>query len=204
MPKDTFFNLPEEKRERIIDAAIDEFAAYPYHQARVTVIADQAGIAKGSFYQYFEDKKDLFKYLIELMVEKKFLYINRNMVESKERYDFFQLLREVYLSGIRFAKENPRFVPIGIMLASNKELYSEIYGEHEGKNVDFFKELLDYGKTQGAVNPIIDSTLAAKMLIGMSNALVDYIFEDGKLDLDDMKIIDQMLYFVENGIKNRD
>lgn len=89
MPKDTFFNLPEEKRERIIDAAIDEFAAYPFHQARVTAIADQAGIAKGSFYQYFEDKKDLFKHLIELMVEKKLSYINRDMVESKEKYGFF-------------------------------------------------------------------------------------------------------------------
>jgi AcrR family transcriptional regulator len=203
MPKDTFFNLPEEKRERIIDAAIDEFAAYPFHQARVTVIADQAGIAKGSFYQYFEDKKDLFKHLIQLILEKKLSYINRDMVESKDKYGFFQLLREVYLSGIRFAKDNPRLVPIGIMLASDKKLYSEIYGEHEGKNIVFLKELLEYGKTQGAVDPVVDSTLAAKMLMGMSYALIDYILEDGKLDLDDMKIIDQMLYFVENGIKKR-
>lgn len=116
---------------------------------------------------------------------------------------FFQLLREVYLSGIRFAKDNPRFVSIGIMLASDKQLYSEIYDEHESKNVDFFRELLEYGKTQGAVDPVIDSTMTAKMLIGMSYALLDYILEDGKLDLDDMKIIDQMLYFVENGIKKR-
>lgn len=130
MPKDTFFNLPNKKRERIIDAAIDEFSAYPFHQARVTAIADQAGIAKGSFYQYFEDKKDLFKYLMELMVEKKLSYINRDMVESRDKYGFFQLLREVYLSGIRFAKDNPRFVPIGVMMASDKELYREIYGAH--------------------------------------------------------------------------
>ena len=83
MPKDTFFNLPEEKRERIIEAAIDEFSAYPFHQARVTAIAEQAGIATGSCYQYFEDKKDLFKYLTELIAEKKLSYINRDIVESK-------------------------------------------------------------------------------------------------------------------------
>lgn len=204
MPKDTFFNLPEEKRERIIDAAIDEFAAYPYHQARVTVIADQAGIAKGSFYQYFADKKDLFKYLMEQIVEKKLSYINRDMVENRDKYGFFQLLREVYLSGIRFAKDNPRFVPIGMMIASDKELYHEIYGEHLDKGVDFFKQLLEYGKGQGTVDPAIDPALVAKMLMGMSYSLIDFIMEDGKLDLDDMKIIDQMLYFVENGIKKRD
>lgn len=204
MPKDTFFNLPEEKRARVVDAAIDEFAAYPYHQARITTIADQAGIAKGSFYQYFEDKKDLFKYLIGLMVEKKLSYINRDMVESRGKYGFFQLLREVYLSGIRFAKDHPRLVPIGLMLASDKELYREIYGEHQDKGVAFFKQLLEYGKEQGTVDPAIDPALVAKMLMGMSYSLVDFIIEDGRLNLDDMKIIDEMLYFVENGIKKRD
>ena len=204
MPKETFFNLPEEKRERIMEAAINEFATHPFHQARVTVIAEEAGIAKGSFYQYFEDKKDLFKYLMELSVEKKLSYINRDVVEGKRKYGFFQLVREVYLSGIRFAKDNPRLVPIGIMLASDQELYREIYGEHEDKSTDFFQQLLEYGKEQGAVDPEINSVLVAKMLVGMSYTLVDYILADGKLDYDDMEIIDQMLYIIENGIKKKE
>lgn len=204
MPKDTFFNLPEEKRERIMEAAIDEFATHPFHQARVTAIVEEAGIAKGSFYQYFEDKKDLFKYLMEQIVEKKMSYINCNLVEGKGKYGFFQLLREVYLSGIRFAKDNPRLAPIGIMLLSDKELYREIFGEHTDKSVDFFRQLLEYGKEQGAVHPKIDSVLAAKMLAGMSYALVDYIYADGRLDYDDMVIIDQMLYIIENGIKQKE
>ena len=107
MPKPTFFNLPAQKRERIIEAAIDEFATHPFHQARVTAIAEQAGIAMGSFYQYFEDKKDLYKHLMELLVEKKLSYINSDMIKNKGKYSFFQLLREVYLSGFRFAKRKP-------------------------------------------------------------------------------------------------
>ncbi|NLY51524.1 MAG: TetR/AcrR family transcriptional regulator, partial [Firmicutes bacterium] len=78
MPKDTFFNLPEDKRQRIIDAAIDEFAHRSFHDARITAIVDAAGIAKGSFYQYFEDKKDLFKYIIGLIAERKIEYINQD------------------------------------------------------------------------------------------------------------------------------
>ncbi|MGI6609073.1 MAG: TetR/AcrR family transcriptional regulator [Limnochordia bacterium] len=80
MPKETFFNLPAAKRERVVEAALEEFATRSYHEARVTAIVDAAGIAKGSFYQYFEDKKDLFRYLMELIVEKKLEYINRHML----------------------------------------------------------------------------------------------------------------------------
>ena len=203
MPKDTFFNLLEEKRERIIEAAIDEFATHSFYQARVTAIADQAGIAKGSFYQYFEDKMDLFKYLLDLLVEKKMTYINQDMIVNRNKYDFFQLLREAFLSGIRFAKENPRLLPIGIMLANDQELYQEIWGEHQDTSAEFFQQLLEYGKAQGALDPAIDLKLAATMLTGMVFSLTDIIMEDGKLDLDDMKIIDQMLYLVENGLKKK-
>lgn len=204
MPKETFFNLPVEKRERIIEAAIDEFATHNFHQARVTAIADQAGIAKGSFYQYFEDKMDLYKYLMELLVEKKLSYINKDVVENRDKYTFFQLLREAFISGIRFAKENPRLLPIGMMLANDKELYHEIFGEHEDKSVDFFWRMLEYAKAQKEIDPTIESKLAAYMLVGMTFSLTDFIMEDGKVDLDDMAIIDQMLYFVENGLKKKE
>lgn len=204
MPKKTFFNLPAEKRERIIEAAIDEFATHNFHQARVTAIADQAGIAMGSFYQYFEDKMDLFKYLMELLVQKKLSYINRDVVENRDKYTFFQLLRETFSSGIRFAKENPRLLPIGMMLANDKALYQEIYGEHEDKSIDFFRQMLEYAKAQEEIDLSIDPTLAAHMIVGMTFSLTDFIMADGKLDQDDMPIIDQMLYFVENGIKKKE
>lgn len=204
MPKETFYNLPEEKRERVIEAALEEFGAYPFHQARVTAIAEKAGIAKGSFYQYFEDKKDLYKYLIGLLVEKKLGYINQEMMVNRENYSFFQILREVYLCGIRFAKANPRLLPIGLMLAKDERLCREILGEYEDQSADFFLALLEEGKAKGAINPEIDLELAAKMLTSLNYSLVDMIYEDGRVDLDDMEIIDQMLYFIENGIKKRD
>ena len=58
MPKETFFNLPEEKREAILDIVIKEFSDNDYKNVSVSRIVKRAGIAKGSFYQYFEDKKD--------------------------------------------------------------------------------------------------------------------------------------------------
>lgn len=203
MPTETFFNLPEEKKQRIIEAAIDEFSRYSFHKARVTAIADNAGIAKGSFYQYFEDKKDLYKYLMETIAKKKMSYINKDMLLNRDKYGFFQLLREVFLSGIRFAKENPRLVPIGEMLLADKELLHELYGENMDRNNDFFKQLLKYGQEKGEVDPEADLDLLAHMLSVLTYSLVDLVMEDGKIDMDDMEIYDKMLYFVENGIKKR-
>ena len=51
MPRDTFLNLPDAKRKAITEAAVDEFAAYPYEQASINRIVANSGIAKGSFYQ---------------------------------------------------------------------------------------------------------------------------------------------------------
>lgn len=203
MPKATFFNLPEEKQQRIIDAAIDEFAARPYHQARATAIADQAGIPAGSFYQYFEDKKDLYKHLMDLIAREKASFIQQEVIEKKPKCGFFELLREAYLSSIRFAKAHPRFVPIGIMLFSDKELYHEIFGKYADSGVEFFRELLEQGKHEGSVNPSIDADLVANVLVGINYVLTDPIMEDGKLDYDDMTVIDQVLDFVENGIRKR-
>ena len=65
----TFLNLPEEKRNRILDAAWAEFTAVPFAGASVNQIIRRAGIPRGSFYQYFEDKSDLFNYLMDTVRE---------------------------------------------------------------------------------------------------------------------------------------
>jgi AcrR family transcriptional regulator len=203
LPKDTFFNLPDEKRQRVIDAAIDEFAERSFHEARVTAIAEGAGIAMGSFYQYFEDKKDLFKYIIELIVKEKLAYINQDMMANMQNYGFFQLLREIYSRGLRFAKERPRLLAIGLSLTNNEALYHEVYGDHVQTSDDFFRKLLAKGIADGDLDPTIDPILVARLLTMLNYALADFIYDDGKLDLDDMEIIDKMLNLIENGIKNR-
>lgn len=66
MPKPTFFNLPAEKQETLIQAAKNEFSRVPLNQASIANIVKSAQIARGSFYQYFTDKEDAFFYLLEL------------------------------------------------------------------------------------------------------------------------------------------
>lgn len=65
MPKELFYALPEEKRQRILDAAVQEFSCAEYHSASINQIIKTADIARGSFYLYFEDKRDLYIFLVE-------------------------------------------------------------------------------------------------------------------------------------------
>lgn len=64
MPTNTFFNLPAEKKHEILKAANKEFARVPLEQASIKNIVEDAEIARGSFYQYFENKQDLFDYIM--------------------------------------------------------------------------------------------------------------------------------------------
>ena len=65
MPTNTFFNLPIEKKEKIINAAKSEFVEYSFHDASINRIIKSAGISRGSFYMYFENKEDLFVYILK-------------------------------------------------------------------------------------------------------------------------------------------
>lgn len=69
MPKDLFFTIHEEKKTRIIEAAIKEFSLQLYEKASINQIIKEADISRGSFYQYFEDKEDLYFFLIETVVK---------------------------------------------------------------------------------------------------------------------------------------
>lgn len=65
MPSTTFFNLPQPKRTRLLQAAREEFSHVPYDEVSINRIIHAAGIPRGSFYMYFQDKEDLFRYLLE-------------------------------------------------------------------------------------------------------------------------------------------
>lgn len=201
MPKSTFYNLPARKKERVIDAAIDEFADHTYYKASITRIVEKADIAKGSFYQYFEDKKDIYKYIIELMAQEKMKEFG-DLLENVDKYNFFQLLHELYRRGINFARENPRLQAIGDKLYSNVDspIFKEIITTQKSKSIDFFQGLLEKGIEQGEVDQNINVKLVAHMLTTFNISLGEFVYEDGQVNMDDMQIIEEMLYVFEHGI----
>lgn len=94
MPTKTFFNLREEKRQRIEKALINEFSKSSFEQASITNIIKEANIPRGSFYQYFVDKKDAIKYLIEKFMLSDHEKVYQCLVETKG--DIFDAAVRVY------------------------------------------------------------------------------------------------------------
>ena len=66
----TFYRLPDEKRARLLASAHREFTQHTYEKTSINRILDEAKIPKGSFYQYFDDKSDLFYLCIFSVYEK--------------------------------------------------------------------------------------------------------------------------------------
>ena len=89
MPTATFFRLPEEKRKRLIDASWAELTRVRFADASINRIIAAAHIPRGSFYQYFEDKEDLIRYLLEDMREY-FISLLRNIL-MEAKGDLFAL-----------------------------------------------------------------------------------------------------------------
>ena len=65
MAKQTFLNLPENKRNIVVSAIKKEFSRVPLKDALVSNIVKDAKIPRGSFYQYFTDIEDAYYYLVE-------------------------------------------------------------------------------------------------------------------------------------------
>lgn len=94
MPKETFIKLPEEKKQKIMRAAKKEFARVPFSETSIKNIVEDAGIARGSFYQYFETKEDLLEYIISSHV----MMVNKGTEETlyKTNGDVFEVFISIY------------------------------------------------------------------------------------------------------------
>jgi AcrR family transcriptional regulator len=203
MPKDTFFNLPEDKRQSICDVAIEEFAEYSFDQASINRIVARSGIAKGSFYQYFDDKKDLFLYLARLAAEAKAGYISPVM-RNPDEHDFFTLLREAYISGIQFAAEHPEYAAISKKILEDKDspTYRELMGENLPHAYEFFETLLENAVAKGEVRADIDTKMLAYLFVSMNAHIVEYHMEHVSYEYDEgmFETLDKFVDLLRSGI----
>ncbi|NLD17831.1 MAG: TetR/AcrR family transcriptional regulator, partial [Tissierellia bacterium] len=112
MPQATFFNLPDDKKNLIIAAALDEFSSASYDTASINQICKKSNIAKGSFYQYFTDKMDLYVYIMTLAIEEKIKFFSSVLTEF-DTLSLLEQFRLLFLKGIEFAKDYPQYAALG-------------------------------------------------------------------------------------------
>ncbi len=168
MPKATFDNLPAEKRQRLIDIAIDEFAEHPYAAASVTRIVKKAGIAKGSLYQYFENKQDLFLYLLDYAARAQ-LDMLQALTPPGSETGFFESLRQQMSASVRVGAAEPRFVRLFYQAVSgNLPFREQAVTRIQATADDHVARLLRRGIARGELDPALDLELAAFVIKAMT------------------------------------
>ncbi len=210
MPKQTFFNLPDEKRDVIINAAIDEFVEYGLEIASTNRIVANSGISKGSFYQYFEDKQDVFMYLLTVLESEKMEYF-KGMHPPSMNMDTFQYFRWMIKKGMEFNTSNPRLTQaISRVMIGEGMYYGNTFADSRNRSLQALKVMIEQAIERGEVDPSIDVDLAVMVMETWSNAISTYVMNEGLKQKDIMKWmrsaevqerIDKMLYVMEYGLR---
>lgn len=104
MPSERFLRLPEEKQRVIFSAAMDEFIHVPYDKVSINKIIQKAGISRGSFYTYFEDKGELLSFVLEDTGKQWREFGMKCLRESNG--NFWRMLEKMLSFGIEFCKTN--------------------------------------------------------------------------------------------------
>ncbi|WP_040207507.1 TetR/AcrR family transcriptional regulator [Neobacillus jeddahensis] len=134
MPKPTFLHLSKDKQDTLLQAAKKEFSRVPLHEASIANIIKCAGIPRGSFYQYFEGKEDLYFYMLNQFSKKN---NERFMAILKERegnlFDtFIESFR--YMAKNQMSQENQNFFKHAFLNMNYKlenTLANHVYEENQ-------------------------------------------------------------------------
>ena len=163
MVKNAFNSLPTEKRERILEAAAIEFALKGYETANVKDIALRSRISKGSLYDYFENKEDLFVAVCIYGIERSRENIDSVIDDSK---DFFYQVRDIFLQGFQFVVKNPHYVQLYINIAScGMERFADKITLMVEKHMsNYYKSAIGRGIKAGTIRSDVDVNMAAFLI----------------------------------------
>lgn len=161
--KQTFENLPEEKRARILTSATKEFAMHGFDDANIVSIAKKAEVSVGSLYKYFNSKRDLFLTVIDFGINLLTAVLESIAVSDKDLlFKVEKIIREIQ----RFSRENSTLINLyNHMTVENDPLSAKTFvSEMESVTSKIYRTAIEEGKKSGEVRSDIDSAYAAFML----------------------------------------
>ncbi|PEW81162.1 MULTISPECIES: TetR/AcrR family transcriptional regulator [Bacillus cereus group] len=170
------------KYNQIIDAAVIVIAEKGYHQAQVSKIAKQAGVADGTIYLYFKNKEDI---LISLFQEKmgEFVETIRQKTAGIESAvsKLFMLVETHFLL---LSQNDPLAIVTQLELRqSNQDLRLKINEVLKGY-LQVMDEILETGIKQGEFQADLNVRVARQMIFGTVDEVVtNWVMSDHKYDL---------------------
>ncbi len=208
--KKTFFNLPEEKQKRVLETALEEFSEKGYAGASINLIVSKLGIAKGSIYQYFTDKKSLFLYIFDYAVELIRKTLKQVKHETKEE-PTFERIRRSLLAGVDFIECHP-FIYRGylkMMFEREGPFRQELLQRIRLFSSEYLTSLLVEGREKGEIR----EDMNLETMVFLLDAVMDRFLQayaipylDSGLNLNRMKRpeierhVDEIVELISKGI----
>ena len=152
----------EEKRRRILDAAVRVFARRGFHASRVGDIAEEAGVAHGLLYHYFSSKDEVLQTVFR-----------ENWAELLERFEQVEASDEPAdekLHGIvkillRTWRNDPDLVTVMVReVGRSAQLASQV--EVIGQGFAVIERVIEQGQSQGVFRAELDPRLASWVVYG--------------------------------------
>jgi AcrR family transcriptional regulator len=197
MPTSTFFALPEERRDRLVREAVAEFSERAYAEASLSQIAQRAQIAKGSFYQYFTDKLDLYRWLVtEEAPRHKREFIGRVRGPAARSGDFWTEFETLIERGMAFLVERPRLARL-TAAAADPSANTDVRGLHKAiceAGIDELRAQLEHGLASGAIqNPELNLDVATRLVAAIVGpGLTDVVLSELGAELHEVLASDSL------------
>lgn len=145
LPKQTFFNLKDNKKEKIEQALIKEFGQASFEKASISNIIREADIPRGSFYQYFENKEDAISYIIGKFIKEEKEKIYSRLL--KNNGDIFQTSIDLYDHLIEVMSKT-----------KNLNLFKNILQELRKNNINAFEDNTEIIYTKKTITSMINKS----------------------------------------------
>ncbi len=168
-----FQTLRKDKRDRILNAALEEFALQGYRNASVNSIVKRAHISKGSLFWYFRSKSLLFSAIVDAAVEEVKDYL-RQVRSGTSEMCFFNRLEMFVKAGVRLDHEHPFLARIYFHLLQSGEapFGDDRVGELRKLGVTFFSELITEGIERGELRSDLSVPHVAFLMNSMLEGLL--------------------------------
>lgn len=197
MERESNITLRQKKPKfiQIIDAAVIVIAENGYHQAQVSKIAKQAGVADGTIYLYFKNKEDI---LVSLFQEKMGVFIEKIEEEIKSKSSAADKLYSLIEKHFTLLSEDHHLAIVTQLelRQSNKDLRLRINEVLKGY-LNVVDRIISEGKENGEFREELDLRLARQMIFGtIDETVTTWVMNDQKYKLTDQtkKVHDLFVY----------
>jgi AcrR family transcriptional regulator len=174
----TFQNLPTEKRNRFISVSMHEFARNDFDSASISRIVRELGIAKGSVYQYFDDKKALWMFLKQHAEEVRLTYTKS--IYRKDFPDFYRWFRALKGKQIEFHMDYPdeaMFLHRILTFESSSEVL-DLVAAWRSHQLAIFEKLVEAEMLMGTLDKQLNTATVARFLQAMNHTLRDILIQN--------------------------